>query len=114
MVWCTIAVVAGLLNWATNKLAVVMIFYPLNFWGLKIRTWPETPVGLIGWTGIVPVKARTMAQRMVRMVTTSLIDVTQVAKRISPDAILGKLSLCLYISSVLSASISLSLPLYLV
>ena len=48
MLYCTIPVVAGLLNWATNKLAVQMIFYPLNFWGIKIRTWPETPLGLIG------------------------------------------------------------------
>lgn len=87
MLYCTIPVVAGLLNWATNKLAVQMIFYPLNFWGLKIKTWPETPLGLIGWTGIVPAKARTMAQRMVRMVTSSLIDVREVARRLQPAAV---------------------------
>lgn len=39
-------------------------------------------VGVAGWTGIVPAKARPMATRMVRMVTTSLIDVNQVAGRI--------------------------------
>lgn len=87
MLYCTIPIVAGLLNWATNNLAVKMIFYPLNFCGLKLKTWPETPLGLIGWTGIVPAKARTMAQRMVRMVTKSLIDVTQVARRVEPDKI---------------------------
>ena len=85
--YCTIPVVAGLLNWATNNLAVKMIFYPLNFWGLKIRTWPETPLGLIGWTGIVPAKAKTMAARMVQMVTASLINVTEVAARIEPAVI---------------------------
>jgi len=84
MLYCTIPIVAGLLNWATNQLAVKMIFYPLNFWGLRLKTWPETPMGLIGWTGIVPAKARTMASRMVQMVTKSLIDVTQVAQRVEP------------------------------
>lgn len=87
MLYCSIPVVAGVLNWATNKLAVQMIFYPLNFWGIKIKTWPETPLGLVGWTGIVPSKARTMAQRMVRMVTASLIDVRQVAARVQPPKI---------------------------
>ncbi len=48
MLYCTIPVVAGLLNWATNNLAVKMIFYPLNFWGLKLKTWPDTPFGLLG------------------------------------------------------------------
>jgi len=68
MRYASIPVVAGLLNWATNFLAVKMIFYPINFVGLKFRTWPEQPFGLIGWTGIVPVKAASMASRMVRMV----------------------------------------------
>ena len=48
MLYCSIPVVAGLLNWATNNLAVKMIFYPLNFWGLKLKTWPDTPLGLVG------------------------------------------------------------------
>ena len=48
MLYCTIPMVAGLLNWATNNLAVKMIFYPLNFWGLKLKTWPDTPFGLLG------------------------------------------------------------------
>jgi len=87
MLYCSIPVVAGLLNWATNNLAVKMIFYPLNFWGLKLKTWPDTPLGLVGWTGIVPAKARPMATRMVRMVTSSLIDVSQVARRIQPPQI---------------------------
>ena len=63
--YSTIPVVAGLLNWATNLLAVKMIFYPMNFVGVRLRTWPETPLGLVGWTGIVPSKARPMATRMV-------------------------------------------------
>ncbi len=44
----SIPLVAGLLNWATNRLAILMMFYPLKFVG----------VGPIGWQGIVPGKAR--------------------------------------------------------
>ena len=40
--------VAGLLNWATNNLAVKMIFYPMEFVGWKLKTWPGQPLGLVG------------------------------------------------------------------
>ena len=53
--YCTIPVVAGLLNWMTNSLAVKMIFSPEEYVGLEFRRWPETPAGLFGWQGIVPV-----------------------------------------------------------
>jgi hypothetical protein len=58
MLYCTIPVVAGLLNWATNNLAVKMIFYPLNFWGLKLKTWPDTPFGLLGLASPLPLGSR--------------------------------------------------------
>lgn len=87
LLYSTIPIIAGLLNWATNYLAVKMIFYPINFVGIKFRTWPEQPFGVIGWTGIVPVKAASMAQRMVRMVTSKLIDVEAVGRRVDATRI---------------------------
>ena len=33
----SIPVVAGLLNWATNRLAILMMFYPLRFRGVGFR-----------------------------------------------------------------------------
>ena len=39
----TIPLIAGLLNWATNILAVRMMFYPLQFRGMRIGRMP------IGW-----------------------------------------------------------------
>ena len=45
--------VAGLINMITNKLAVIMIFYPLEFKGIElIKRKFEQPGTLFGWQGI--------------------------------------------------------------
>ena len=73
----SIPVVAGLLNWATNRLAILMMFYPLKFFG----------VGRVGWQGIVPSKAKSMANRIVDDVMLRLIDLRTVFARLPPDEI---------------------------
>jgi hypothetical protein len=47
--YLTIPLFAGGVGWLTNKVAVDMIFYPVEFAGLKWRTWPNQPLGLLGW-----------------------------------------------------------------
>jgi hypothetical protein len=54
--YLTIPLCAGAVGWITNKVAVDMIFQPLEFRGLRLRTWPNQPLGLVGWQGIVPTK----------------------------------------------------------
>ena len=49
-----------------------MLFYPLDFWGFALKRWPENPLGLFGWQGIVPCKAELMSGRIVDMVTTKV------------------------------------------
>lgn len=61
-----------------EKLAVEMIFHPLVWRGIPLRVIDGEPLGLIGWQGIVPAKAGVMAERMVDMVTTQLVDVEEV------------------------------------
>ena len=80
--YCTIPVVAGLLNWMTNSLAVKMIFSPEEYVGLEFRRWPETPAGLFGWQGIVPCKVRKMSTTMVELMTSRLLDVREVFGRL--------------------------------
>ena len=80
--YCTIPVVAGLLNWMTNSLAVKMIFSPEEYVGLEFRRWPETPAGLFGWQGIVPCKVRKMSTTMVEPMTSRLLDVREVFGRL--------------------------------
>ena len=80
--YCTIPVVAGLLNWMTNSLAVKMIFSPEEYVGLEFRRWPETPAGLFGWQGIVPCRVRKMSTTMVELMTSRLLDVREVFGRL--------------------------------
>ena len=70
-----IPVAAAIVGWVTNWIAVQMIFYPINYWGIPIKQWVLgtvygcdvlSPLGAIGWQGIVPAKAARMAMEMVR------------------------------------------------
>ncbi|MFB6350777.1 MAG: hypothetical protein ABEK29_03175, partial [Bradymonadaceae bacterium] len=54
--YLTIPFLAALVGWATNVIALKMTFYPLEFVGLP--PW-------FGWQGIIPSKARKMANKAV-------------------------------------------------
>ena len=91
-----IPVVAAFVGYITNWLAVKMIFYPVAFWGPAFWRALEgnlygfdvlSPLGAIGWQGIVPAKAPRMAFTMVTMVTEKLIDVSQTFLRLNPEDI---------------------------
>jgi uncharacterized membrane protein YheB (UPF0754 family) len=82
-----IPVVAAIVGWVTNWMAVQMIFYPIQYWGLSLYRKPEVPLGLLGWQGIVPCKTRPMSIVMVQMVTSQLLSVKQVFSRLSPSYI---------------------------
>jgi uncharacterized membrane protein YheB (UPF0754 family) len=80
-----IPVVAAIVGWVTNWMAVQMIFYPIQYWGLSLYRKPEVPLGLLGWQGIVPCKTRPMSIVMVQMVTSQLLSVKEVFARLSPS-----------------------------
>ena len=91
-----IPIVAAFVGYITNWLAVKMIFYPVAFWGPALWRALEgnlygfdvlSPLGAIGWQGIVPAKAPRMAFTMVTMVTEKLIDVSQTFLRLNPEDI---------------------------
>ena len=48
-----IPVIAALVGWVTNWLAVQMIFYPIKFRGIPLWIKDEVPLGFLGWQGIV-------------------------------------------------------------
>ena len=85
--YLTIPLAAGAVGWVTNKIAVDMIFKPVEFAGLRLKTWPNEPLGLFGWQGIVPAKAAVMAERLTDMVTTKLLNVRHVFGRLEPDRV---------------------------
>ena len=82
-----IPVVAAVVGWFTNYLAVQMLFYPIKFCGIPLIVRKEQPLGLLGWQGIVPCKTRIMGASMVDMVTRELLSVKQVFGRLSPHRV---------------------------
>ena len=85
--YLVIPVIAALVGWFTNYLAVQMIFYPVEFWGLPIYRRPEIPLGLLGWQGIVPCKTKTMSTALVEMVTSQLLTVQEAFSRLDPSTV---------------------------
>ena len=82
-----IPVLAAIVGWVTNWLAVQMLFYPVNYSGLSLWRKKDVPLGFIGWQGVVPCKVELMTDTMVEMVTTQLLSVQEVFKRLDPRVI---------------------------
>ena len=69
-----------------------MIFYPIKFRGIPLYRVREVPLALIGWQGIVPCKTRAMSETMVEMVTTQLLCVKDVFRRLDPKQVANLLA----------------------
>jgi len=85
----TIPVIAAIIGYGTNVVALLMMFYPLEFFGY----FPEWKIGLgldlplFGWQGVIPMKAREMAEISVDMMTAKLIKVDEIFSRLNPDRV---------------------------
>ncbi|GMH68206.1 hypothetical protein TrRE_jg7829, partial [Triparma retinervis] len=88
--YCLIPIIAALVGYITNYLAVQMIFYPVNYIGLPLWVKDGVPLGLFGWRGIVPSKTKKMTEAMVTMVTEQLLDVQEVFLRLKPEVVAEK------------------------
>jgi uncharacterized membrane protein YheB (UPF0754 family) len=75
--YLSIPLVSALVGWFTNVLALKMTFYPVNFVGVKP----------FGWQGIIPAKARKMAETAVDLWTTKLLDIGTQFSKIEPESI---------------------------
>ncbi|MCU7555959.1 DUF445 family protein [Alteromonas sp. ASW11-19] len=74
----SIPVISALVGWVTNYLAVKMMFYPIEFVGLR---------PIFGWQGLIPAKRRKMAEIEVELVLGKLLSVEELAQRLDPDAL---------------------------
>jgi len=99
-IYATIPLLAGIVNMATNQLAVWMIFNPLEFWGTEfVKREEGSPFGLFGWQGIVPSKVKKMGND-VGETLLSLLNLKDIFSRLSStvltDSLLsgGILKLC--------------------
>ncbi len=75
--YLSIPVVSALVGWITNVIALKMTFYPVNYFGIRP----------FGWQGIIPSKARKMAETAVELWTTKLLDIGVQFARIEPEKI---------------------------
>ena len=72
----SIPVISAVVGWSTNFLAVKVMFYPIQFIGIK---------PFLGWQGLIPMKRKEMAEIEVELVLGKLLSVQEMAKRIEPD-----------------------------
>lgn len=86
----SIPVLAAVIGWGTNAVAIWMTFYPLEFRGffpwLRIAGMP-----LCGWQGIIPMSCESMAERAVDLMTSRLLDVSGIFGRLDPARVAAEL-----------------------
>ncbi|MDZ7604084.1 MAG: hypothetical protein U5K79_00525 [Cyclobacteriaceae bacterium] len=73
----TIPFVSAFVGWITNLIAIKMTFYPLKYRGIRP----------FGWQGIIPSKARKMAETAVDLWTSKLIDLETQFAKIKPEKV---------------------------
>ena len=60
-----IPVIAGLVGWGTNVLALRMTFYPVDFKGIP---------PYLGWRGVIPANAERLSMSFERLASTSRVS----------------------------------------
>lgn len=77
LLFAFIPISSALVGWITNILAIKMTFYPLEFVGVRP----------FGWQGIIPSKARKMAEKAVDMLTSQLLNIEERFERLRPEKV---------------------------
>jgi len=74
----TIPLVAAIIGWFTNWVAIKMMFYPVDFFGIK---------PYLGWQGIIPANAVRLARTGLELVTSSVLKIPQLFDDFDPKAL---------------------------
>ena len=98
----SVPIFTGVIGWITNWTGVLMLFYPVQFKGIRIpgmkvlaqwfpRKVLEVPIGLsqgkFGWQGIIPSRAAKMGSIAVDKGLTKLGTPTEFYEQLDPTAI---------------------------
>eukprot|EP00958_Prasinococcus_capsulatus_P022090 scaffold3068_cov401-Prasinococcus_capsulatus_cf.AAC.24 len=59
-----IPLMSGVVGFITNVVAVQMTFYPIKMWPLSLWAPKGSPIGILGWQGIIPAKADKMVRAL--------------------------------------------------
>ncbi|SFB08273.1 Protein of unknown function [Amycolatopsis marina] len=81
-VYAAIPFVAALIGYVTKRVAIEMMFKPLEFVGIR---------PFLGWQGVIPANARRMATTAVDLLTKHLVDPQEIFGRLDPDELVREL-----------------------
>ena len=81
--YAAIPFVAAIIGYVTKRVAIEMMFRPLDFVGIKGT--------FLGWQGIVPRHGGRMAAVATELLTSNLIDLGDVVAKINPDRIVAEI-----------------------
>ncbi|WP_410667332.1 DUF445 family protein [Amycolatopsis sp. cmx-4-68] len=70
--------IAALIGYVTKRVAIEMMFRPLEFTGIK---------PFLGWQGVLPANAERMAATATEMLTTTLVDPKEIFARLDPEQV---------------------------
>ncbi|MBN6035058.1 DUF445 domain-containing protein [Amycolatopsis sp. 195334CR] len=80
--YALIPFIAALIGYVTKRVAIEMMFRPLEFVGLR---------PFLGWQGVVPKHGGRMAAVATDLLTANLLDLKEIVDRIDPDQIAGEI-----------------------
>ncbi|WP_328447866.1 MULTISPECIES: DUF445 family protein [unclassified Amycolatopsis] len=81
-VYLTMPFIAALIGYVTKRVAIEMMFRPLEFTGIK---------PFLGWQGVIPANSRRMATTAVDLLTRNLVDPQEIFARLDPEEMLKEL-----------------------
>ena len=81
-IYAAIPFVAALIGYVTKRVAIEMMFRPLEFVGVR---------PFLGWQGVIPANARRMATTAVDLLTKHLVDPQEIFARLDPDELVREL-----------------------
>lgn len=82
----TIPIVAAIVGWGTNAVAISMTFYPLEFVGC-CRSVQMFDMPIFGWQGIIPANVQRMAEGAVENLMTQMFNASEAATRLDTKRI---------------------------
>ncbi|MFI9452779.1 DUF445 domain-containing protein [Amycolatopsis sp. NPDC052450] len=74
-VYVTMPFIAALIGYVTKRVAIEMMFKPVEFVGIK---------PFLGWQGVLPANAERMAATATEMLTSNLVDPKEIFARLDP------------------------------
>lgn len=84
----SVPLVSLVFTWFHVWLALVMMFYPIKFYGCGKPLVPRSlDLPINGWQGIVPRKAREMSERCCQKMIGNICTIEEFADRIKPDVL---------------------------